>query len=361
MNKFSNRYSRQIALPEIGLEGQQRLQDAKILVIGAGGLGCPVMQQLTAAGIGTIGIVDGDSIEETNLHRQILYKLSDCGKSKALTAAKKLLLLNPELVINVFDEFFTESNANKITEYYDLIVDCTDTLQARYLINDIALVKNIPVVYASIHKFEGQVSVFNYQNGPSYRCLFPEIESKKEVPNCVTSGVLGVLPNTLGMFQATEVLKIIIGIGEVLSGKLLIYNALSCQSQIINFNKNKSEIENGIKKGKTILKISKALVLNDLNEDHFFQKTSNPNCLIIDIRDLNEMPRLSLDNLIEIPLQNLEIEMVNFDKNKEIVLCCQSGKRSLFALELLKQKGFTNVFHLKYGIQSLEIKFNNDK
>ena len=171
------RYSRQIILPEIGVLGQQKLRDASVLVIGAGGLGCPVLQNLAAAGVGFIGIVDGDVVEETNLHRQLLYTLRDCGKSKALTAAEAVMELNPYVKVRVFNEFFNTQNAFEIVGDYQMIVDCTDTIGVRYLINDISIVKNIPVVYASIYKFEGQVSVFNYKNGPSYRCLFPHTDN----------------------------------------------------------------------------------------------------------------------------------------------------------------------------------------
>ena len=237
----SKRYSRQIILPEIGETGQQKLQDARVLVIGAGGLGCPVLQNLASAGVGNIGIVDGDVVDETNLHRQLLYTLKDCGNSKAETAKKVILELNPEINVTVFSEFFTAQNVARIVGGYQIIVDCTDAIPVRYLINDVSVAKRIPMVYASIHKFEGQVSVFNYKNGPSYRCLFPEQEGLKAVPNCADSGVLGILPNTIGTLQATEVLKIILGIGEILSGKLLIYDALFSNANHQFLQKSKSD------------------------------------------------------------------------------------------------------------------------
>ncbi|HWR94587.1 MAG TPA: HesA/MoeB/ThiF family protein [Flavobacterium sp.] len=358
MKEKSNRYIRQIALPEIGLRGQQLLHDAKVLVIGAGGLGCPVMQQLAAVGVGTVGIVDGDCIEESNLHRQILFTTEDCGKNKAVTASEKLAQINPDVITKVYAEFFTVTNANLISNDYDIIVDCTDTITSRYLINDISLVKNIPMVYASIHKFEGQVSVFNYKNGPSYRCLFPENETKKDVPNCVTSGVLGVLPNTLGMIQTTEVLKIILGIGEVLSGKLLLYNALNCQTQLIEYAKNQVEIKRGNERGKRIAIEINSRIL-ELERNQFFEKANTPNCLLIDVRESHEQPRLTFENVLEIPLKNLEVQIENIDKNHEIILFCQSGKRSQFALEIFKGKGFSKLSHLKNGIQSLELKLSD--
>ncbi len=351
--EITHRYDTQIALAEIGKEGQRLLQNAKVLVIGAGGLGCPVLQQLVSAGVGTISIIDGDVVEESNLHRQILYCAEDCGKGKAKTAYEKLLQLNPEVTINYFNEFFTEKNAHAITDNFHIIVDCTDTIKARYLINDIALAKNIPVVYASIHKFEGQVSVFNYKNGPSYRCLFPENESKIAIPNCVTSGVLGILPNTLGMLQATEVLKIILGIGKVLSGKVLVYDALASEFQKIEFSKKESEINKGLKKGLTLITNKISDDLENLSSNQFLQKVDTLNCLIVDIRARDEMPRLTFENRVEIPLENLENASGNFNKNQEIVLCCQTGKRSMYAKESLKQNGFTKVYHLKNGINSL--------
>lgn len=233
------RYERQIILPEIGLLGQLKLAEAKVLIVGAGGLGCPVLQNLAAAGVGTIGIVDGDVVEETNLHRQYLYALNDCGRKKVEVASKVIANQNPEIKIIPFSDYFTKENAGEISSAYQIIVDCTDTIATRYLINDIAVAKGIPMVYASIHKFQGQLSVFNYENGPTYRCLFPENENLEAIANCNDSGVLGVLPNVLGAMQANEVLKIVLGFGEVLSGKLYLYNSLDNSAQIIEIQNYK--------------------------------------------------------------------------------------------------------------------------
>lgn len=350
--KDNNRYSRQIALPEIGEEGQLKLQNARVLVIGAGGLGCPVLQNLAGAGVGTIGIVDGDVVDETNLHRQLLYTLKDCGKSKAETAKNAILELNPEIKVNVFRDFFSAQNAFEIVQDYQIIVDCTDTLAVRYLINDVAVLKKIPVVYASIYKFEGQVSVFNYKNGPSYRCLFPEQESLDNVPNCAESGVLGVLPNTLGVMQATEVLKIILEIGEVLSGKLLIYDALHFQTQTIDFAKNPKAIEKGFINGSLLLNTKKET--EHLSPEMFLEKCSQQGLIVIDVRESDEIPEFKGDNVIQIPLNELETYSRKWDKNQEIVLFCQTGQRSLAAMRLLKNSGFVGVFHLGRGIESLE-------
>ena len=348
----SKRYSRQIILPEIGETGQQKLQNARVLVIGAGGLGCPVLQNLAGAGVGTIGIVDGDVVDETNLHRQLLYTLKDSGKSKAETAKNAILELNPELKVNIFPEFFSAQNACEIVQEYQIIVDCTDTIAVRYLINDLAVVKKIPVVYASIHKFEGQVSVFNYKNGPSYRCLFPEQEGLNAVPNCVESGVLGVLPNTLGTLQATEVLKIILEIGTVLSGKLLIYDALHFQTQIIDFARNPKAIEKGFIKGSQLQHRKKAV--EDLSPEAFLEKCNQLGMVVIDVRELNETPEFKRENVIQIPLDQLEEYSKKLDKNQEIVLFCQTGQRSLSAMHHLQNSGFVGVFHLAKGIESLK-------
>ena len=346
------RYSRQIVLQEIGEAGQLKLQNARVLVIGAGGLGCPVLQNLAAAGVGTIGIVDGDVVDETNLHRQLLYTLKDCGKSKVEVAKKVILELNPEIKVNVYRDFFGTQNAFEIVSDYQIIVDCTDTLAIRYLINDVAVVKKIPVVYASIYKFQGQVSVFNYKNGPSYRCLFPEQEGLNTVPSCVESGVLGVLPNTLGTLQATEVLKIILEIGTVLSGKLLIYDALHFQTQIIDFAKNPKAIEKGFIIGSQLLNSKKTK--ENLSPEAFLEKCQQLELIVIDVRELDEKPEFKGTNVIQIPLSRLEEYSKKLDKNQEIVLFCQTGQRSQTALNYLKKSGFVGVFHLGRGIESLK-------
>lgn len=244
------RYDKQIALPEVGETGQRKLAEAKVLVVGAGGLGCPALQYLAAAGIGTIGIVDGDVVNETNLHRQVLYNNSDVGKPKVEVAAERLKNLNSQIEINTFSEFLTAANALDIVANYDLIVDATDNFAARYRINDVCVKLNKPFVYGAIHRFEGQVSVFNYKGGPTYRCLFPDKPAENQIPNCNETGVLGVLPGIIGTHQATEVLKIIIGIGEVLSGKLMTLNLLTNSTRTFEFSRNDEQVqkakENGV-------------------------------------------------------------------------------------------------------------------
>ncbi|MCB9204127.1 MAG: HesA/MoeB/ThiF family protein [Flavobacteriales bacterium] len=247
------RYNKQIALPEVGEAGQQKLAEANVLVVGAGGLGCPVLQYLVAAGIGTIGIVDGDVVNETNLHRQVLYTKSDVGKPKVEVAAERLDQLNPEVIINTYSEFLTAKNAMDIVANYDLIVDATDNFAARYRINDVCVKLDKPFVYGAIHRFEGQVSVFNYKGGPTYRCFFPEYPTENQIPNCNETGVLGVLPGIVGTYQATEVLKMILGIGEVLSGKLMTLNLLTNSTRTFEFSRNEEQVQKAQEKGVLVL------------------------------------------------------------------------------------------------------------
>lgn len=220
------RYNRQMILPELGLHGQEKLKAARVLMIGAGGLGCPVLQYLVAAGVGTIGIVDDDVVDISNLHRQILYAAADIGHPKALIAKQKLNQLNPFVELITYTERITLANAQQLITGFDVAIDGSDNFKTRYLVNDTCAALSKPLVFGSILKFEGQVSVFNHRSGPSYRDLFPEAPPENEVPNCAEIGVIGVLPGIIGTYMANEAIKLICGIGELLSGKLLTLNAL---------------------------------------------------------------------------------------------------------------------------------------
>jgi len=356
INLNSKRYDRQTILPEIGLSGQEKLANAKVLIIGAGGLGCPVLQNLAAAGVGHIGIVDGDVIEETNLHRQFLYALSDCGKNKANVAASVVSRQNPEIAIVPSDYYFTQSNAAKIIEDYHIIVDCSDNLETRYAINDVAVAKGIPMVYASIHKFEGQLSVLNYKEGPTYRCLFPQDENRI-IYDCETSGVLGVLPHTLGAMQANETLKIILEKGKVLSGSLFLYDGLNNSFQNIGFQRNEIEFKKGISNGLAILKGDIDASVSALNADAFFEAIQKDEALVIDIRESYEEPKMPFANITNIPLAQLENRIERIEKNRQIILCCQHGNNSFMAANYLFKKGYTRLSHLENGIESLAEKF----
>ena len=237
------RYSKQLLLPEIGKSGQEKLKNARVLVVGAGRLGCPVLQYLAAAGVGTICIVDFDVVDETNLQRQILYSTNDIGKSKAEIASGKISDLNPFIRVETVNRKLETTNALNLISNYDIIVDCSDNFETRYLINDACVLLDKPFVYAGIHKFEGQLSVFNYKNsaggaGPTYRCTFPEMHPEETLLNCSLTGVIGTLPGIIGTLQANEVIKMITGLGEICSGKILQMNALTLNFSEIKIKRN---------------------------------------------------------------------------------------------------------------------------
>ncbi|MBP2831504.1 HesA/MoeB/ThiF family protein [Aquimarina sp. U1-2] len=355
MSISNTRYHRQIILPEIGTEGQEKLTASKVLVIGAGGLGCPILQYLAAAGVGTIGIIDFDRVETSNLHRQILYGQTAVGEHKAIAAQHRLEDLNPEIHTIAYPEKLSTTNALSYFSEYDIIVDGTDNFSTRYLISDACVIANKPLVYGAIFKFEGQVSVFNYKNGPTYRCLFPDPPRTGSVPSCAEIGVLGVLPGIIGSLQANEVLKIILGIGEILNGKLLVYDSLTTRFSTFSIQRIESEVEKVINLAdqfKTMdydffcgIKTIKEVTPEDI--------TSTKNSTLIDVRETSEQPRLKHLNAISIPLRVLSKKLTTLDKDKEIVVFCQSGIRSKKAAALLLDNGFTNVAHLKGGALAL--------
>ncbi|WP_073408463.1 HesA/MoeB/ThiF family protein [Flavobacterium johnsoniae] len=344
----SNRYNRQMILPEIGEDGQHKLAKAKVLVIGAGGLGAAILPYLAAAGVGEIGIVDDDVIEVSNLHRQVIYKSSAVGKSKAKEARQMISELNPLVKVKAVSEKLSGKNVLSLFEKYDIVVDATDTISIKYLINDACLVTNKPMVYGSIFRFQGQVSVFNYQNGPTYRCLYPDENSN--ALNCEDAGVIGVSVGIIGMFQANEVLKMILGIGEVLSGKVLVYNILNNEQQKYDFDKsdfqsisrekfeekyNKCEVE----------EVSFESLLDEINKDEVF---------FLDVRNIDESPKITLKNQIQIPLMHLEKEIEKLNKNQTIYIFCQSGIRSKIAVELLQKHQFKNVKSIAGGALAMK-------
>ncbi len=358
MDSFNLRYHRQIILPEIGVAGQEKIAAAKVLVIGAGGLGCPILQYLVAAGIGKIGIVDFDIVDISNLHRQILYGKSSVGVNKAIAAKNRLTDLNPDIDIVAYPEKLTTKNAIVLFSEYDIIVDGTDNFSTRYLVNDACVLSQKPLVYGAIFKYEGQVAVFNYKNGPTYRCLFPEPPEAGSVPSCAEIGVLGVLPGIIGSMQANEVLKIVLELGDVLSGKLFTYDCLANQSLAFGVPRVESQVTKvldmatsfettdydlfcGIKKGVDITA-----------KDAFLIK----NACFIDVREEHEQPKIDNLNPIYIPLGELEEKIDTIPKDKELVVFCQSGIRSKKALEILLQHDFKNVAHINGGAIAL---YNN--
>lgn len=353
-----NRYNRHIILSEIGIEGQQKINNASVLVIGAGGLGCPVLQYLTGAGIGTIGIIDGDTVDESNLQRQVLFGVSSTGLNKAEEAGKRLQDLNPTLKFNIYPEYLSTNNALELFKPYDIIVDGTDNFTTRYMVNDACVILGKPLVSASIFKFEGQLSVFNVENGPSYRCLFPNPPEPGSVPSCSDVGVLGVLPGILGSLQANEVLKLVLGIGDVLSGKLLLFNALNLSTNIIQFARNQSEFV----KGQMSPEAFKAMDYRyfcglgeyvDIPEaESIYSFTGEKDC-IVDVRELDERPPLYHTNLMQMPLSIFKEKVHTLDKQDRILLVCKSGIRSKKAAEILIKRGYHHVFSLKHGVDGM--------
>jgi molybdopterin/thiamine biosynthesis adenylyltransferase/rhodanese-related sulfurtransferase len=351
---MANRYNRQIILSEVGPAGQHKLANAKVLVVGAGGLGCPILQYLAAAGIGTLGIIDFDVVEMSNLHRQILFGTSSLGKNKAEAAKHRLEDLNPEISIIAYAEKLTHQNALELISNYDIVVDGTDNFETRYLINDACVINNKPLVFGSIYKFEGQVSVFNYQSGPSYRCLFTNPPQKNAVPNCAEIGVLGVLPGIIGNFQANEVLKMILGIGKVLSGQVLCYNALTSQTSILKINKSEAQIEKVLKK-KHIFHLKQLDSHCDIRSEVIsINEIANlESAQFIDVREAHEQPKVEGLQIIYIPLNQLETNHNQIDTSKDIYIFCQSGIRSQQAVSALKRLGMSNCFSIKEGASEI--------
>lgn len=349
-----SRYSRHISLKEIGVAGQQKINAAKVLVIGAGGLGCPVLQYLAAAGVGSIGIVDFDVVDVSNLQRQILFGTSSLGRNKAEVAKEVLLHLNPTINIKSYCVKLEAYTIAEIFEPYDIVVDATDNFASRYLINDAAVVLEKPVVYGAIYKFEGQVAVFNYKNGPSYRCVFPDPPKKGSLPNCSEVGVLGVLPGIIGTMQANEALKIILDIGESLSGKLYCFNALTNQSSTLGIARNEDEIAKVKGRGYHFETLDDSFFCSSIASEITMEDTINEDIQYIDVRELHEQPRMELECLLEIPLGALSNQMHIISKNKIIVVFCQSGIRSQQAITILKEHNINNCWSLKDGVAAFE-------
>jgi len=358
---MNNRYSRHTLLSEIGEEGQQKINNAKVLVIGAGGLGCPILQYLTAAGVGTIGIVDFDVVDESNLQRQILFGSSSLGINKAIAAKERLSDLNSEITITIYPEKLTADNAINLFKSYDIIVDGTDNFSTRYLINDAAILTNKPLVYGAIYKFEGQVSVFNYQGGPSYRCLFPTPPEEGTIGNCADIGVLGVLPGIIGTMQANEVLKLILGIGNLLSGRLLCFNALTNTSMTLKLKRSGAEIKRVLDQ-KEIFKTIHSKTINceipviEISIEEALQKK---NIQFLDVRESHEQPKLDDLNPIEIPLRTLETNINQLNPSLETIVVCQSGIRSKKAVIVLQNHNINNCYSLKGGTISILEHTNN--
>lgn len=330
------RYDRQIRLAEFGLEGQKRLEQARVLIVGAGGLGVPVGLYLNAMGVGKLGLVDGDFVEESNLHRQPAYGPSDVGKAKIQVLGARLRQQNPDTEIELHKVFLQSSNALELLEHYDLVIDATDRIPTRYLLDDACVVRGIPWIYGALHGFEGQVSVFNYKGGPTYRCLFPKIPKQGEIPNCNQLGTLGILPGIVGNFQALEAVKVICGLGEVLAGKLLLFSALEQQSRQIRFEKDQSQAERAI--------LEDSEYAPDFCETGGSISTGEYEVLaakgvphiLVDVRENWEFESSHLPAALNIPLMELDKELQDLNGAKDLILICESGSRSAQAYQKLK-------------------------
>ena len=349
------RYSRHILIPDIDMVGQQRIVNAKVLCIGAGGLGSPTILYLAAAGIGQIGILDFDKVEVSNLQRQIIHTQADVGKSKARSAKEKAEALNPDVKINLHEFRLENHNALEVFAEYDLIIDCTDNFATRYLINDTAALLGKPYIWGSIYRFDGQVSVFWSKEGPCYRCLHPSPPTPGSVPSCAEGGVLGVLCGSIGSIQTNEAIKLITGIGRNLLGNLLIYDALENSYRNLEIKKSPNcPICNGNQKNllpdyEEFCGINYAITPAEL-------KAKNNNYLLIDVREPEEFSVSSIAGAKLIPKINFEDGSVfsSLPTDREIILYCRSGIRSDNCLSLLRAAGFTNSSHLKGGILAWE-------
>lgn len=361
------RYSRHLLIPEVGLEGQRKLKAASVLIVGTGGLGSPVALYLAAAGIGRIGIVDYDRVDDSNLQRQVIHGTDRVGELKVESARKRMVNLNPYIQVDAYNAVFNSENAEGIAAGYDLIVDGTDNFPTRYLINDLSVMTGKPYIYGSIFRFEGQVSVFDAQVGPCYRCLFPEPPPPGIVPSCAEGGVFGVLPGTVGTIQATEVIKRILGIGESLVGKLLLYDALEMSFQMIKLRKNPSCKVCGPHPSITRLIDYEAFCGVPARETHTDRlepewniepaelaeklKQGSKICLV-DVREPVELQVSQIPGEVVIPLGQLASRLSELDPEQEIVVFCRTGVRSSRALQILLGAGYKSVRNLKGGINA---------
>ena len=354
------RYSRHIIIPEFNIEGQKKLKAAKVLVIGTGGLGSPMLLYLAAAGVGTIGIVDFDVVDDSNLQRQVLYSVKDVGRPKVEAARERILGLNPHINVIAYNEHLSSKNALEIFKDYDVVADGTDNFPTRYLVNDACVLTGIPNVYASIFRFDGQVSVFNYNNGPNYRDLYPEPPPPGLVPSCAEGGVLGVLPGIIGSLQANEVIKVITGIDETLSGRLFAFDALNFSTKIFKIGKDKSNPLNG--ENPTIKELIDyqqfcGIVLDVINEkvkeitvqELKKKMDAKEDFQLIDVREKHEYDFVNLGAEL-IPLNTVLDNVEKFSRDKQVIIHCKGGVRSAKAIQALEEKGFINLYNLKGGI-----------
>lgn len=356
-----DRYSRHILLPEVGADGQTVIKNSSALIIGAGGLGCPSSLYLAAAGVGIIGLVDDEKVERSNLQRQVLYTEEQVGESKVAAAAARLEALNPDIKVEAHHDRFDVRTAANLVERYDLILDCTDNFQTRYLANDAAVMAGKPLIYGAIYRFEGQAAVFDSKQGPCYRCVFPEPPAADLVPNCAEAGVLGVLAGTIGLMQATEAIKVLLGIGEPLVGRMLIYDALDATYTTLIVKKNPNCAVCGSEPAiKELAEISvpccstevpagmfvySDITAKELNE----MLSSKVDFDLVDVRRQEEFDSGFIPGAVLIPLDELEARFRELNPEREIVVYCRSGMRSMRAAGILCSKKYHRVKNLTKG------------
>lgn len=366
-NTEKQRYLRHLILPEVGEKGQLKLKNASVAIVGAGGLGSPVALYLAAAGVGRLGLIDFDSVDLSNLQRQVLYAVSDVKKSKSETARDKLLALNPEIEVSSHKMRLSAANVMETLADYDLVVDGTDNFETRYLINDACVLSSKPNVYGSIFRFEGQLSVFCTTTGPCYRCLFPEPPAPDAVPNCAEGGVLGVLAGVIGTLQATEAVKLILGEGQPLIGKLLLYNALDMDFQKLAIKRKRDcpvcgeqptitrpadlsiSCANPVERASTTGGDMHGSDIDVVDVAKILKERANE-ILLLDVRNDNEVAFCKIEGSKHIPLNELPTRFNELDRNAETYIYCRSGARSRNAVEYLKQNGFTSLRNVRGGI-----------
>lgn len=361
-NEEIRRYSRHLLLPEVGVEGQRKLKDARVLCVGAGGLGSPVSMYLAAAGVGTLGLVDFDLVDVTNLQRQILYSSADAGQSKLIAARARLSAMNPAIRVEIHPFMLTSENALDLLRGYDVVVDGSDNFPARYLINDACVILGKPDVSGSVLRFEGQVSVYATPEGPCYRCLHPEPPPPGLVPSCGEAGVLGVLPGIIGTIQAAETIKLIAGIGEILAGRLVILDALKMRFREVRIAKDPDCPACGT--NPTIRQLidyeqfcgTAPIVLApelELSAEKLRARLDRGEALtLLDVREPQESDLNSIPGSLVIPLGELPARLATLDRSRDIVVYCKAGIRSAPAVQMLQAAGFERVAHLKGGILS---------
>lgn len=361
------RYSRHLLIPEVGLQGQQKLKSSSVLIIGTGGLGSPVALYLAAAGVGRLGLVDYDVVDMSNLQRQVIHGRSTVKRLKVESARARLVDLNPAIQVDIYNEPFTSHNAIRIADGYDVLVDGTDNFPTRYLTNDLCVLLGKPNVYGSIFRFDGQLSVFDARQGPCYRCLFPEPPPPGLVPSCAEGGVLGVLPGTIGTLQATEALKLLLGIGESMIGRLLLFNALDMSFDFVKLKKNpkcricgpNADITGLIDyeefcgvPGHDHGEEGSAGAAWDISPAELALRLSDHTLQLLDVREPHELQISALPNALNIPLGQLAGRLSELDSAREMVIFCKGGTRSARALELLVSAGFKKVRNLRGGINA---------